>query len=162
VPIATTGSSGTFAITATEARHPIAVQARGFVSTTFAEVQVRAGKTLHKNLALARNLASSAQGAVSVAGNAGRAMDDTEASSWRTAKGINAVIKLAKQAKVTRAQVSGYTNSRFEGLKSFTVQTCTDAMNGRPGPSAPTLSATRCRAQWFPTCTTRPLPCRRR
>ena len=56
-------------------------------------------------------------------------MDDTEASSWKTPKGTKAVIKLAKKAKISSVQVSAYTNSRFEGLKSFTLQTSTDGVN---------------------------------
>jgi extracellular elastinolytic metalloproteinase len=64
-----------------------------------------------------------------VSGDAGAAMDDTEASSWKTTKGSKAVIKLAKEATVDTVQVSAYTNSRFEGLKSFTLQTSTDGVN---------------------------------
>ena len=56
-------------------------------------------------------------------------MDDTEASSWKTTKGGSAVIKLAKESVVNTVQVSAYTNSRFEGLKSFTLQTSTDGVN---------------------------------
>jgi hypothetical protein len=127
--VATTGPTGAFRITATQASYPLTVQARGFGSKTFDGISVTAGKTTKKNLALAPNLASKAMGAVSVAGDAGAAMDDTEASSWKTAKGTSAMIKLAKAATVTSVQVSAYTNSRFEGLKSFTLQTSTDGVN---------------------------------
>jgi len=61
-------------------------------------------------------------------------MDDTEASSWKTPKGSKAVIKLAKQAAISSVQVSGYTNSRFQGLKSFTLQTSTDGVNWKTQP----------------------------
>ena len=128
-PVATTGPTGTFRITATQATYPITVQARGFGSKTFEGVAVTKGQTLTKNLSLAPNLASKTFGATSVSGDAGAAMDDTEASSWKTAKGSNAVIKLAKQATIDKVQVSAYTNSRFEGLKSFTLQTSTDGVN---------------------------------
>ncbi|HEX6516656.1 MAG TPA: M36 family metallopeptidase [Nocardioidaceae bacterium] len=133
-PVATTGSSGGFRIVATEADYPVTVQARGFGSTTFAPVTVTAGDTTRKNLVLMPNLASKANGATSVTGDAGRAMDDTEASSWRTPKGSSAVIKLAKAAAISRVQVSAYTNSRFEGLKSFTLQTSTDGVNWKSQP----------------------------
>ena len=129
MPVATTGSAGTFRITATEATYPITVQARGFGSKTFQGVVVTKGKTLTKNLALSPNLASKATGATAVTGAADKAMDDTEASSWKTTKGSQAVIKLAKPATITSVQVSAYTNSRFEGLKSFTLQTSTDGVN---------------------------------
>ena len=128
-PVATTGPSGTFRITATQATYPVTVQARGFGSKTFDGVAVTKGQTLTKNLSLAPNLASKTFGATSVTGGAGAAMDDTEASSWKTPKGSNAVIKLAKEATIDRVQVSAYTNSRFEGLKSFTLQTSTDGAN---------------------------------
>jgi hypothetical protein len=130
-PVATTGPSGTFRVSATQATYPITVQARGFGSKTFAGVAVTKGTTLTKNLAMSPNLASTATGATAVSGAAEKAMDDTEASSWKTAKGSKAVIKPAKPAKITAVQVSAYTNSRFEGLRSFTLQTSTDGVNWR-------------------------------
>ena len=128
-PVATTGASGTYRIRATKGSYPITVQAKGFGSKTFAATTVSAGKTLTKNLSLSPNLASKTFGATAVTGSAGPAMDDTEASSWKTPKGTKAVIKLAKKAKISSVQVSAYTNSRFEGLKSFTLQTSTDGVN---------------------------------
>ena len=130
-PVATTGPSGAFRVTATQATYPITVQARGFGAKTFDGVVVTKGRTTTRNLSMAPNLASKAFGATSVSGDAGAAMDDTEASSWKTAKGSKAVIKLAKSAVVSRLQVSAYTNSRFEGLRSFTLQTSTDGVNWR-------------------------------
>ena len=153
-PIATTGPTGTFRITATQATYPLTVQSRGFGARTFDEVAVTKGRTTTKNLVLAPNLASKTFGAVSVSGDAGAAMDDTEASSWKTTKGGKAVIKLAQESVVSTVQVSAYTSSRFEGLKSFTLQTSTDGVSwktqdvrrhqrvrlpgpppGRPGPA---------------------------
>ncbi len=128
-PVATTGPSGVFRITATQATYPLTVQARGFGSRTFDGVAVTKGATTTKNLSMAPNLASKTFGATAVSGDAGAAMDDTEASSWKTTKGSKAVIKLAKEATVDTVQVSAYTNSRFEGLKSFTLQTSTDGVN---------------------------------
>ena len=128
-PVATTGPSGAFRITATQATYPLTVQVRGFGSKTIDAVAVTAGRTTTKNLSLAPNLASKTFGAVSVSGDAGAAMDDTEASSWKTTKGGQAVIKLAKESVVNTVQVSAYTSSRFEGLKSFTLQTSTDGVN---------------------------------
>ena len=128
-PVATTGPSGTFRITATQATYPLTVQVRGFGSKTIDGVAVTEGRTTTKNLSLAPNLASKTFGAISVSGDAGAAMDDTEASSWKTTKGSKAVIKLAKESVVNTVQVSAYTSSRFEGLKSFTLQTSTDGVN---------------------------------
>lgn len=128
-PVATTGPSGDFRVVATKGTFPITAQAPGFGSKTFNGVAVAAGKTTTKDLSLAPNLASETSGATSVSGDAGTAMDDTEASSWKTTKGGKAVIKLAKEAKVSSVQVSAYTSSRFEGLKSFTLQTSTDGDN---------------------------------
>jgi extracellular elastinolytic metalloproteinase len=128
-PAATTGPTGAFRITATQATYPLTVQVRGFGSKTFNGVTVTKGATTTKNLSLAPNLASKTFGAVSVSGGAGPAMDDTEASSWKIAKGGKAVIKLARPAVIDSVQVSAYTTSRFEGLKSFTLQTSTDGVN---------------------------------
>lgn len=128
-PVATSGPTGAFRFTASKATYPITVQARGFGSKTINGVAVAAGKTTTKDLSLAPNLASKTFGATSAAGDADAAMDDTEASSWKTPKGSKAVIKLAKEASVSSVQVSAYTNSRFEGLKSFTLQTSTDGVN---------------------------------
>jgi hypothetical protein len=133
-PIATTGPTGEFRITATQATYPITVQARGFGARTFDNVVVTPGRTTTRNLSLAPNLASKANGAVAVTGDSTAAMDDTEASSWRTAKGSSTVIKLAKEAPIDTVQVSAYTNSRFEGLKSFTLQTSTDGVNWKTQP----------------------------
>jgi extracellular elastinolytic metalloproteinase len=87
---------------------------------------------------MAPNLASKANGATvgsSTNPNADALIDDTEASSWTATKGQgNAVIQLAKQAKVSAVQVSGFTTSRFEGLKSFTLQTSTDGVNWKTQP----------------------------
>jgi extracellular elastinolytic metalloproteinase len=129
MPVATTGPSGAFRITATKATYPITVQAKGFGSRTFDGVTVAAGRNTTKNLALTPNLASKTFGATSVTGGAGAAMDDTEASSWKTPRGSSAIIKLATPATIDTVQVSAYTNSRFEGLRSFTLQTSTDGVN---------------------------------
>ena len=56
-------------------------------------------------------------------------MDDTEASSWKTTKGSKAVHQAGQGGDGHTVQVSAYTNSRFEGLKSFTLQTSTDGVN---------------------------------
>jgi hypothetical protein len=133
-PVATTGATGVFRITATQATYPITVQAPGFGAKTFDGVVVAKGRTVTKNLALVPNLASKANGAVAVTGGSGAAMDDTEASSWKTPKGSSTVIKLAKEAVIDTVQVSAYTNSRFEGLKTFTLQTSTDGVNWKTQP----------------------------
>lgn len=133
-PVATTGPSGTFRIVATKATYPLTVQTKGFGSTTFGGVTVAAGQTTRKQFALAPNLASKTFGATAESGGISPAMDDTEASSWSTPKNSNGVIKMAKSAKITSVQVSAYTSSRFEGLKSFTFQTSTDGVNWKTQP----------------------------
>ncbi len=133
-PVVTTGPNGAFRITATQATYPITVQAPGFGSRTFDGVTVTKGQTVTKTLSLAPNLASKTFGATSVTGGSTAAMDDTEASSWKTPKGTSTVIRLAKEAVVSSVQISAYTNSRFEGLKSFTLQTSTDGVNWKTQP----------------------------
>ncbi len=133
-PVATTGPSGAFRIVATNGTYPVTVQSRGFGSKTFEGVVVKSGKTTSKNFVMAPNLASRANGAEVLTGDAGKALDDTEASSWKTTKNANTVVKLARQAKITSVQVSAYTSKRFQGLKSFTLQTSTDGINWRTQP----------------------------
>ncbi len=134
VPVARTGSSGGYRIPAAAGTYPVTVQARGFGSRTFDGLAVKAGGTLRKDFTLAPNLTSKANGAESVSGDAGKAMDDTEASTWRTTEGSNAVIKLAKESKISSVQVSAYTSRRFQGLKSFTLQTSRDGVNWQTQP----------------------------
>jgi hypothetical protein len=80
------------------------------------------------------NLASKTFGAKALTGSSGMALDDTEASSWKTPVGSSTVVKLAKKAAISTVQVSAYTSSRFEGLKSFTLQYSTDGVNWKTLP----------------------------
>ncbi len=134
VPVARTGATGAYRIPATAGSYPITIQARGFGARTFEGLTVKAGSTLKKDFSLAPNLASKANGAEALTGDAGKAMDDTEASTWRTTRNSNAVIKLAKESKISSVQVSGYTSRRFQGLKSFTLQTSRDGVNWQTQP----------------------------
>ncbi len=134
VPAARTGASGGYRIPATAGSYPITIQARGFGARTFDGLTVKAGGTLKKDFSLTPNLASKANGAVPLTGDADKAMDDTEASTWRTTKKSNAVIKLAQETKISSVQVSGYSSRRFQGLKSFTLQTSRDGVNWQTQP----------------------------
>ncbi|MGH8969702.1 MAG: M36 family metallopeptidase, partial [Actinomycetes bacterium] len=137
-PIAESSSTGQFAFPVTAGTYPVTVQAPGFGSRTFDGVAIKAGSTKGLTFPMAPNLASKANGATIVSStnpNADALIDDTEASSWKATKGQgNAVIQLAKEAKISAVQVSAFTTSRFEGLKSFTLQTSTDGVNWRTQP----------------------------
>ncbi|MBK5217721.1 MAG: discoidin domain-containing protein, partial [Propionibacteriales bacterium] len=90
--------------------------------------------TTTSTVKMAPNLASLANGAIVVSADGDGAKnlgDDTEASSWSVRKGGQAVVKLAKAATISSVQVSAFTTSRFEGLKSFTVQVSDDGINWR-------------------------------
>jgi hypothetical protein len=134
-PLRRTGDTGWFSAPVVAGDYSVTIAAPGFGSRTFRNVTVRAGRTTSLKFKLAPNLASKANGArVSSASSDGadRLIDDTEASSWKTARGTgNAVIELAAEAQLTSLQVSAYTSSRFEGLRGFTVQTSTDGQNWR-------------------------------
>jgi len=128
-PTDVTAGDGSFAIPAAAGSYPLTIQARGFGSRTLDPVTVEAGETTAATYPLRPNLASEATGAevVESTGDATAAMDDTEGSSWKSpVKSGNAVIKLAREATIDTVVVSAYTTSRFEGLKSFTLQTSTD------------------------------------
>ncbi len=132
-PLRRTGGTGRFSAPAVDGTYAVTVAAPGFGSRTFRGIDVTPGKATSLKFTLAPNLASKANGATIVSATASGAeklIDDTEASSWKSAKDTgNAVIKLAKPADITSVQVSAYTSARFEGLRSFTVQTSTDGKN---------------------------------
>lgn len=128
-PLRTTSSTGGFSAPVVSGTYPVTIQARGFGSQTFENVQITAGKTNSLRFKLSPNLASEANGAKVVSStspNARALMDDTEASTWANNKRGNAVIQLAKPAKITSVQLSAYTTSRFEALRDFTLQVSND------------------------------------
>jgi extracellular elastinolytic metalloproteinase len=128
-PLRRSSEEGGFSAPVVAGTYPVTVQGRGFGARTFEDVSVTAGKTTSLRFALAPNLASEANGATIVSsstGNASALVDDTEASSWSTERRGNVVLELAKAAKISSVQLSGYTTSRFEGLKDFTLQTSQD------------------------------------
>lgn len=95
-------------------------------------------------LSLEPNLASKSNGATVVHSTnpaAGALIDDTEASSWKSTKGTGqAVVKLAKESTISSVAVSAFTTSRFEGLKSFTVQVSRDGVVWKTVKSGPAFS----------------------
>ncbi|HSE72549.1 MAG TPA: M36 family metallopeptidase [Nocardioidaceae bacterium] len=137
-PVATTGSDGRFTVAAAEGRYPLTIQARGFGAQTLAPFDVTAGRTLSRQYSLAPNLASAANGATVVSSTsegAGALIDDTEQTRWKTAvKSGNAVVELAEPATISRLQVSAFTTSRFEAVRSFTLQTSTDGVSWKTQP----------------------------
>ncbi|WP_328995564.1 M36 family metallopeptidase [Kribbella sp. NBC_01245] len=152
-PAATTGPTGAFAIPVAAGRYPVTIQAPGFGAQTFMGFQVAAGGTTSRQFKLAPNLASIANGAAIVSttnpDGAKALIDDTEGTTFSAARGTgNAVVKLAKPAAISAVQVSAYTSSRFEALKSFTLQTSNDGTNwttvsGAFGPNAFSYQAPR-------------------
>jgi hypothetical protein len=137
-PVATTGPDGRFSVGAVAGRYPLTIQARGFGARTVGPLRLRAGETLARQISVPPNLASAGNGATVVSStspNAGALIDDTEATRWSTAvKSGNAVIKLAKPASISALQVSAFTSSRFEAVRSFTVQTSDDGTNWKTQP----------------------------
>jgi len=137
-PVATTGQDGSFSLKAVAGRYPLTIQAPGFGSQTVSTLDLSAGETLGRRVLLAPNLASSANGGKIVSSSTGGAsslIDDTEQTRWKTeVRSGNAVIRLARPAKISSLQVSAFTTSRFEGVKSFTVQTSNDGVNWKTQP----------------------------
>ena len=137
-PLATTGPDGAFSFDAVAGSYPLTIQARGFGARTLPEIDVTAGGTLAQEYSVTPNLASSANGATVVSSTSpatGALIDDTELTRWKTdVKSGNAVIKLAQPATVSEIQVSAFTTSRFEGVKSFTIQTSDDGVNWKTQP----------------------------
>lgn len=137
-PVTTTGDDGSFTITAVAGHYPLTIQGRGFGSQTVTTLDLAEGQSLGKQISLAPNLASSANGGEIVSStspNASALIDDTEQTRWKTAvKSGNAVIKLAQPATISSFQVSAFTTSRFEAVKSFTIQTSQDGTNWKTQP----------------------------
>jgi hypothetical protein len=137
-PVATTGADGRFTVTAVAGSYPLTIQARGFGARTLPATKLAAGGTVAKRYALSPNLTSAANGAEVVSSSstgAGALIDDTELTRWKTdAKSGNAVVKLAKPGTISQVQVSAFTTSRFEAVKSFTLQTSTDGVNWQTQP----------------------------
>ena len=137
-PVATTGADGRFTVTAVAGRYPLTIQARGFGARTLPAFDLAAGQAITKQYAVSPNLASAANGAQVVSATssgAGSLIDDTELTRWKTdVKSGNAVIKLAEPTTISALQVSAFTTSRFEAVKSFTLQTSTDGVNWKTQP----------------------------
>ena len=137
-PVATTGKLGRFTVRAVEGRYPLTIQARGYGARTVPAFDLTAGQKVSKQYALSPNLSSSANGAKGVSSSsdgAGALIDDTELTRWKTpVKSGNAVVKLARPSAISSVQVSAFTTSRFEAVKSFTLQTSSDGVNWKTQP----------------------------
>lgn len=143
-PLRRTSSTGGFSAPMTAGTYTVTVQAPGFGARTFEGVSVTAGSTTGLQLSLEPNLASSRNGATVVSATnpgTGAMLDDTEASTWKATKGTgHAVVKLAKPSTISTVAVSAFTTSRFEGLKSFTVQVSNDGLVWKTVKSGPAFS----------------------
>jgi extracellular elastinolytic metalloproteinase len=137
-PAAVTGADGRFVLDAVADDYPLTIQARGFGARTVDAITLRAGETTGKQIALSPNLASSANGAEVVASTSKGTealIDDTELTRWKTDVGSgHAVIRLAEPSTISSVQVSAFTTSRFEAVRSFTLQTSKDGVNWKTQP----------------------------
>jgi extracellular elastinolytic metalloproteinase len=128
-PVAQTDANGVFRIPAYAGDYPLTIQARGFGAHTWQSVTSTAGSTSAATYRLRPNVASEANGAEvksSTSSSASNALDDTEGTVWKSPEGGRMVVQLAKPTSITKLVVSAYTASRFEALKSFTLQTSND------------------------------------
>ncbi|HEX2177231.1 MAG TPA: M36 family metallopeptidase [Nocardioidaceae bacterium] len=137
-PVATTGDNGVFRIPASAGSYPLTIQARGFGSRTWSSVTSTAGSTTEATYRMRPNMASEANGAKvtsSTTSTASNALDDTEATIWKSPAGSGRmVVELAEPTNITQLQVSAFTASRFEALRSFTVQVSDDGVNWQTVP----------------------------
>ncbi len=137
-PVARTGRDGRFTVDAVAGSYPVTVQARGFGARTLPPITLDERQTVAKQLGLAPNLTSAANGAKVVSSSTDGAealLDDTELTRWKTdVKSGNAVIELARPSTISAVQVSAFTTSRFEAVRSFTLQTSTDGVSWRTQP----------------------------
>jgi hypothetical protein len=127
-----------FSIPAYAGDYPLTIQARGFGAHTWQSVTSSAGSTSAATYSLRPNVASEANGAkvvASTSSSAGNALDDTEGTIWRSPAGNGRMaVELAKPTRITHVVVSAFTASRFEALKSFTLQTSNDGVNWQTVP----------------------------
>jgi extracellular elastinolytic metalloproteinase len=131
--VATTDADGRFTIPATAGDYPLTIQARGFGARTWSSVTSTAGSTTDGKYRMRPNMASEANGAKLVSAttsSAANALDDTEGTIWKSPAGSGRmVVELAKPTTISQVQVSAFTASRFEALKSFTLQVSNDGVN---------------------------------
>jgi extracellular elastinolytic metalloproteinase len=136
--VATTNANGVFRIPATAGDYPLTIQARGFGADTWESVTSTAGSTNASTYSLQPNVASQANGAEVVSAtteSASNALDDTEGTIWKSPKGNGRmVVELATPTRITKVVVSAFTASRFEALRSFTLQTSQDGVNWQTVP----------------------------
>ncbi|WP_409252935.1 M36 family metallopeptidase [Bacillus sp. SCS-153A] len=164
----TTSEKGGFGLPMISGTYDITIQAQGYGSRTFENVQVESGKNKPLNFVLEPNAASMFNGAsvVNVSSESDSnpvkmAIDDTEASVFATAAeedgftGAEFTVDLAgdKPVKVSHIQVSAFkdiSKGRFATLKDFEIQTSLDGSNWttvaedqfvtpKPRPAAPDL-----------------------
>ena len=137
-PVAMSDAKGAMSAQVVAGHYPLTIQARGFGSQTITEFDLAEGRSFKKTIKLSPNLASIANGAEIVSSTSKGAkslIDDTELTRWKTQVGSgNAVIKLAQPSRISSFQVSAFTTSRFEAVKSFTVQTSNDGINWKTQP----------------------------
>ena len=137
-PVGVSDANGAVTTQAVAGHYPLTIQARGFGAQTITEFDLAEGTTYKKTIRLSPNLASISNGAEIVSSSSKGAkslIDDTELTRWKTQIGSgNAVIKLAQPSKISSFQVSAFTTSRFEAVKSFTVQTSNDGVNWKTQP----------------------------
>jgi extracellular elastinolytic metalloproteinase len=131
-PVAHTDGTGVFRIPAYAGDYPLTIQARGFGARTWRSVTSTAGDTSAATYSLRPNMASEANGArlvASTSSSAGNALDDTEGTIWKSPAEGRMTVELAKPTDITALQVSAFTASRFQALRSFTLQTSDDGVN---------------------------------
>ena len=137
-PVAHTNGNGVFTIPAYAGDYPLTIQARGFGANTWHSVTSTAGSTSEDTYRLRPNVASESNGAKLVSATsstADNALDDTESTIWKAAAGDgHMVVELAKPTDITKLAVSAFTASRFQALKSFTLQTSNDGVNWQTVP----------------------------
>ena len=137
-PVTHTNANGVFSIPAYAGDYPLTVQARGFGAKTWSSVTSTAGATSAATYSLRPNMASEANGAklvASTSSSADNALDDTEGTIWKSPAGNGRMtVELAKPTDITALQVSAFTASRFQALKSFTLQTSNDGVNWQTVP----------------------------
>ncbi|MDR7071163.1 M36 family metallopeptidase [Fictibacillus barbaricus] len=167
-PVALSSDKGGFSLPMVSGMYDVTIQARGFGSVTFKNVEINAGEIESLDINLSPNLASTANGAEIVYKSdetethpVKNALDDTEATVYASQTkeegftGSEFIVDLAgdKPATVSSVQVSAFKDiakARFTALKDFTVQTSLDGENwttvkdgtftaGKPRPATPDL-----------------------
>lgn len=141
-PVSRTGENGGFGEKVVAGTYSLTIQAPGYGSRTFNDVEVAGGRSKKINVSLVPNLVSERNGAKVVSSSsqdpdnpARNLVDDSEATVWSTEQEdgdfdqVQTTVRLKKISTVRAIRLSAFKNisgARFAAMKNWTFETSTN------------------------------------